>query len=122
MPALPRGGMPLDYEIVKAPDAPRDIAGRTPIVVDDGTATGATMRVALRATRRRSPLHCARAAPVAVPETRAALRPETDEIVCVEAPDGLGASGFFYRDFHQVSDAEVTDIPMRTTQREAAAR
>lgn len=94
-----------------------DISGRTAIVVDDGIATGATMRLALRATRRRKPSHLVLAAPVAAPETLAALRPEADEIVCIETPPGLGAIGFFYRDFHQVSDAEVTKILARAGQR-----
>jgi putative phosphoribosyl transferase len=95
---------------------PIEIAGRIAIVVDDGIATGATMRVALRATRRRNPSRLVLAAPVAAPETLAALRPEADEIVCVETPLGLGAIGFFYRDFHQVGDAEVTEILARAAQ------
>ncbi|HEV2189137.1 MAG TPA: phosphoribosyltransferase [Stellaceae bacterium] len=93
--------------------APLDIAGRAAIVVDDGIATGATMRVALQATRRRNPSWLVLAAPVAAPDTIARLRAEADEVVCVETPAGLGAIGFYYRDFHQVSDAEVTEILAR---------
>lgn len=96
--------------VYRAGRAPIEIAGRTAIVVDDGIATGATMRVALQATRRRNPSHLVLAAPVAAPETLASLRIEADEAVCVETPPGLGAIGFFYRDFHQVSDAEVAEI------------
>jgi putative phosphoribosyl transferase len=86
------------------------IEGRTAIVVDDGIATGATMRVALRAVRRRKPSHLVLAAPVAAPETLAALAGEADETVCVATPVGLGAIGYYYEDFHQMSDAEVTQL------------
>jgi putative phosphoribosyl transferase len=96
--------------------APLDIAGCTAIVVDDGIATGATMRVALRAARRRNPAWLVLAAPVAAPDTIAKLRPEADEVVCVDMPAGLGAIGFYYIDFHQVSDAEVTEILARAAQ------
>jgi putative phosphoribosyl transferase len=89
---------------------PVEIAGRTAIVVDDGIATGATMRVALRAVRRRGPAWLVLAAPVAAAETLAALAGEADETVCVEAPKGLGAIGYYYDDFHQMSDDEVTAL------------
>jgi putative phosphoribosyl transferase len=90
-----------------------EVAGRTAIVVDDGIATGATMRVALQAVRRRGPGRLVLAVPVAPPETLAALREEVDEAVCLETPIELGAIGFCYRDFHQLSDAEVTDLLAR---------
>ena len=90
-----------------------EIAGRTAIVVDDGIATGATMRVALQAVRRRGPARLVLAVPVAPPATLAALATEADEAVCLEAPSRLGAIGYFYRDFHQMSDAEVTDLLAR---------
>jgi putative phosphoribosyl transferase len=90
-----------------------EVAGHTAIVVDDGIATGATMRVALQAVRRRGPGRLVLAVPVAPPETLAALREEVDEAVCLETPTGLGAIGFCYRDFHQLSDAEVTDLLAR---------
>ena len=90
-----------------------EIAGRTAIVVDDGIATGATMRVALQAVRRRGPARLVLAVPVAPPDTLAVLAKEADEAVCLEAPIGLGAIGYFYRDFHQMSDAEVTDLLAR---------
>jgi putative phosphoribosyl transferase len=89
------------------------IAGRTAIVVDDGIATGATMRVALQAVRRRAPARLVLAVPVAPPDTLAALLEEADEAVCLETPIGLGAIGYYYRDFHQMSDAEVTDLLAR---------
>ncbi len=95
---------------------PVAVAGRTAIVVDDGIATGATMRVALRAVRRRGPAHLVLAAPVAAAETLAALKGEADEVVCVDVPTGLGAIGFYYEDFHQMSDEEVTDLLARAPQ------
>jgi putative phosphoribosyl transferase len=90
-----------------------EVAGRTAIVVDDGIATGATMRVALQAVRRRGPARLVLAVPVAAPDTLAALREEVDEAVCLETPIELGAIGFYYRDFHQMSDHEVTDLLAR---------
>ena len=90
-----------------------EIAGQTAIVVDDGIATGATMRVALQAVRRRGPARLVLAVPVAPPDTLAALRKEVDEAVCLETPIELGAIGFYYRDFHQMRDSEVTDLLAR---------
>jgi putative phosphoribosyl transferase len=89
---------------------PVEVGGRTAIVIDDGIATGATMRVALRAVRRRGPARLVLAAPVAAVETLAALAGDADETVCVTAPAGLGAIGFYYEDFHQMSDDEVTAL------------
>jgi putative phosphoribosyl transferase len=92
---------------------PVDIAGSTAIVVDDGIATGATMRVALQAARKRNPARLVLATPVAAPDTVDRLRPLADEVVCVETPADLGAIGFYYADFHQMSDEEVTAILAR---------
>jgi len=90
--------------------APLDIAGATAVVVDDGIATGATMRVALQAARKRNPARLVLATPVAAPDTIDQLRALADEVVCVEMPAGLGAIGFYYTDFHQMKDEEVTGI------------
>ena len=90
-----------------------EISGRATIVVDDGIATGATMRVALQAVRGRDPAWLVLAVPVAPPDTLAALREEADETVCPERPIALGAIGFYYRDFHQMTDDEVTDLLAR---------
>jgi putative phosphoribosyl transferase len=87
-----------------------EVAGHTAIVVDDGIATGATMRVALQAVRNRGAARLVLAVPVAPPDTLAALAEGADEAVCLETPIGLGAIGFYYRDFHQMSDAEVTGL------------
>ena len=90
-----------------------EVAGRAAIVVDDGIATGATVRVALRAVRRRSPAHVVLAAPVAPRETVDMLRSEADEIVCLATPVLFGAISAFYGDFRQVTDDEVTALLAR---------
>jgi putative phosphoribosyl transferase len=86
---------------------PVPVAGRTAIVVDDGIATGTTMRAALRGLRRRSPARLVLAVPVAPPDTVDALRLEVDDVVCLAQPSFFGAIGYFYLDFHQLSDDEV---------------
>lgn len=87
-----------------------DAKGHVAIVVDDGVATGATTRAALRAVRARGPKKLVLAVPVAPPDTLESLEPEVDEIVCLETPRAFGAIGFFYRDFRQISDEEVIEI------------
>jgi len=99
---------------------PVPVAGRTAIVVDDGIATGYTMRAALRAIRRRGPARLVLAVPVAPPETIAALAAEVDEIVCLSTPDHFGAIGQFYADFRQVEDAEVIALLRELTSTPAA--
>jgi putative phosphoribosyl transferase len=97
------------------------LAGRTAIVVDDGIATGATMRAALRGARRRKPAHLVLAVPLAPPETVEQLRSEVDEVVCLATPSPFGAIGAFYRDFRQVSDDEVRGLLERAAMAHAAA-
>jgi putative phosphoribosyl transferase len=89
---------------------PVEVAGRTSILVDDGIAKGATMEVALRATRQRKPACLVLAVPVAPPGTIAKLRKEADEIVCLDTPEEFFAVGQFYRRFPQLEDAEVTAL------------
>ena len=84
--------------------------GRIAIVVDDGVATGATTRAALRAVRARHPKKLVLAVPVAPPETLESLQAETDETICLEVHENFGAIGFFYRDFRQIEDEEVVAI------------
>jgi putative phosphoribosyl transferase len=93
---------------------PVDVAGRAAIVVDDGIATGASMRAALRATRQRQPKTLVLAVPVAAPDALDELRAEADEIVCLLSEEPFGAIGLFYEDFHQMTDSEVTDILARS--------
>ena len=83
------------------------LAGRVAIVIDDGIATGATVRAALRAVRRAGPAELILAVPVAAASILRRLEAEVDRIVCLHAPKDLMAVGQFYRDFHQLDDAEV---------------
>jgi len=93
--------------------------GRIAIVVDDGVATGATTRAALRAVRARHPSKLVLATPVAPPDTLASLKPEADETICLETHEDFGAIGYFYADFRQTSDAEVISILDRLGARES---
>lgn len=86
---------------------PIPIAGRTAVLVDDGAATGTTMKVAIRALRRRSPREIVVALPVAPPDTVAELAREADRVVCLSQPGRFLALGYHYRDFPQLSDEEV---------------
>ena len=90
-----------------------DVTARVVIVVDDGIATGATMRAALRATRLRRPKKLVLAAPVAAPDALNELRSEVDDLVCLISEEPFNAIGLFYVDFHQMNDAEVTEILSR---------
>jgi predicted phosphoribosyltransferase len=95
-------------------DRPRPgLSGRTAIVVDDGIATGATTRAALESVRRQRPSAVVLAVPVAPPEMVALLRPLVDDAVVLHAPSDLGAIGFYYRDFRQLSDEDVVALLAR---------
>lgn len=87
-----------------------DPRGMTAIVADDGIATGATIKAALRAIRRREPARLVLAAPVAPPDTVEDLRQEADAVHCLHTPDFFMAIGLFYRNFHQFSDDEVVKL------------
>ena len=86
---------------------PLPVQGTTVIVVDDGIATGTTVRAALKALRRRHPARLVLAVPVAPSDTLAALRTEVDDLVCLAEPYPVHAIGLHYGDFHQVGDDEV---------------
>lgn len=90
-----------------------EVNGRVAIVVDDGIATGATTRAALRAVRLCEPKKLVLAVPVGPTDTLEAIGDEADEVVCLEAYDRFDAIGRFYADFHQVSDEEVIDFLRR---------
>jgi predicted phosphoribosyltransferase len=90
-----------------------EIKDHTAIVIDDGVATGATTRAALRATRMRKPKKLVLAVPVAPTDNLAALREEADDVVCLEDHEFFGAIGFYYRDFRQTADEEVIAILAR---------
>lgn len=86
---------------------PPVVDGKCVILVDDGIATGATMRVAVRALRQRAVSAIVAAIPVAPAETIELLRAEADEVVCLATPEPFHAVGSWYFDFRQVSDEEV---------------
>jgi predicted phosphoribosyltransferase len=90
-----------------------DVSGRTIILVDDGLATGATMRAAAAVIRGRSPARLVVAVPVAPGETCAALRAEVDEVVCLATPEPFHSVGSWYEDFHQTTDEEVRLLLLR---------
>jgi len=89
---------------------PVPVRGRTAILVDDGIATGTTVRAALRALARLAPRRRVLAVPVAPPDTVARLAGEADELVVLEQPEWMAAVGQFYRDFRQTEDAEVVRL------------
>lgn len=87
-----------------------EVSGRVVIVIDDGIATGATMRAALQAARKRNPKKLVLAVPVAPTAAFDAMQNEADEVVCLEQHEYFGAISLHYLDFPQVSDREVTEI------------
>ena len=87
-----------------------DLHGKTVILVDDGLATGATMRAAVLALRKEGPASVVVAVPVAAPETCKAFQTIADEIVCAETPEPFIAVGLWYEDFSQTTDEEVHDL------------
>lgn len=89
--------------------APIPAEGRTAIIVDDGIATGASVRAAIAALKRRHPGRVVVAAPVAVADTVRELRRQVDDVICLAAPERFGAVGYFYDDFHQLDDREVIE-------------
>jgi putative phosphoribosyl transferase len=89
---------------------PAEISGRVAIVIDDGIATGATVRAALRAVRRRHPKKLVLAVPVASSHALDELRDDADDVVCLEAHDTFPAIGLFYADFRQVADRDVVRL------------
>ncbi|MGI9253739.1 MAG: phosphoribosyltransferase [Thermomicrobiales bacterium] len=91
-----------------------DLRGKTVIVVDDGLATGATMRAALGAIRRQAPAWLVAAAPVAAPSVREMLRDVADDIVLVAAPSPFYAVGAWYGSFPPTTDDEVRDALARS--------
>ena len=89
------------------------------ILVDDGLATGATMRAAVAALRQRGVAKIVVAAPVGAPDTCRELEQEADETICAIAPEFFQAVGQYYEDFSQTSDEEVRELLSRAAQRTA---
>jgi predicted phosphoribosyltransferase len=87
-----------------------DLRGKTVILVDDGLATGSTMRAAVEALRQEAPARIVVAVPVSSPETCDAFRDVADEVVCAETPEPFRAVGLWYDDFSQTTDDEVHEL------------
>jgi predicted phosphoribosyltransferase len=96
---------------------PVDPAGRVVILVDDGLATGATMRAAVRALRGKNPERLIIGVPTAAPQTCDEFRTEVDDIVCAMTPEPFEAVGLWYEDFSQTTDAEVQALLQRAAER-----
>src|SRR5262249_55678917 len=92
-----------------------ELKGKTVILVDDGLATGATMRAAARAVREREPARLIIAVPVAPESSCEEMRSEADEVVCALTPDSFFGVGQFYQNFHQTTDDEVRQLLARST-------
>lgn len=146
---LPRGGVPVAYEVAKALNAPLDIflvknlgvpgfeeyarlyrgahnpldvTGQTVILVDDGMATGSTMRAAVRALRKRNPGKIVIAVPVGAREACNSFNREVDTVVvCGMTPEPFKAIGILYRNFAETTDAEVQQLLSQTWHAKAAA-
>jgi len=101
---------------------PVAIADHVAIVVDDGLATGSTMRAALRGVRRAAPRRLVLAVPVAAPEALQSLASEVDDVLCLATPKDFAAVGQFYRDFGQTPDDEVVRLLDEARHAAAAAR
>jgi putative phosphoribosyl transferase len=99
---------------------PLSVDGKTAIVVDDGAATGTTMKVAIRALRRRSPSEIVVGLPVAPLETIAELSLEADRVVCLSQPTRFHALGYHYKSFPQLGDEEVVEALQEAARRRRA--
>src|ERR1041384_4027891 len=91
-----------------------DVSGKTVILVDDGLATGSTMRAAVEALRQQNPARIVVAVPVSAPETCNEYRMGVDEIICAQTPEPFMGVGMWYRDFSQTTDEEVREILARS--------
>jgi putative phosphoribosyl transferase len=87
-----------------------EVRGKTVILVDDGLATGSTMRAAVSALRQQSPARIVVAVPVSAPQTCDEYRMGADEIICAITPEPFLGVGQWYRDFSQTTDEEVSDL------------
>jgi putative phosphoribosyl transferase len=107
--AMYRGGRPGE-----------PVGGRCVVVVDDGIATGATVRAGIQALRQSEVARIVLVVPVAPPETASTLESEVDEMICLSTPTGFMAVGAFYGDFSQTSDEEVVALLDQAAQRLSA--
>jgi predicted phosphoribosyltransferase len=93
------------------------VHGRTVILIDDGLATGSTMRAAVAALRQQGPERIVVAVPVGAPETCMEFRAVADEVICARMPQPFHAVGLWYRDFSQTTDEEVHNLLARSYER-----
>jgi predicted phosphoribosyltransferase len=98
---------------------PPDVRGKIVILVDDGLATGSTMRAAVVALRKQRPERIVVAVPVGAPETCEELGEEADEVLCARTPEPFFAVGLWYADFSQTTDEEVHDLLSRAAEEQA---
>jgi predicted phosphoribosyltransferase len=96
--------------LYRGDEAPIEVAARTVIVIDDGIATGATVKAALRGLRRNGPRQIVLAVPVAPEESLRDLAGECDELICLSSPSPFFAVGAHYEDFSQTTDEEVITL------------
>jgi putative phosphoribosyl transferase len=94
------------------------LAGRIVVLVDDGLATGSSMRVAIQAVQREKPARTIVAVPVAAEETCAELSRAVDEMICLYTPEPFYAVGLWYADFRQTTDEEVIELLGRSAERQ----
>jgi putative phosphoribosyl transferase len=97
-----------------------DVRGKTVILIDDGLATGSTMRAAAAALRQQQPARIVVAVPVSAPQTCDEFKMEVDEIVCAVTPEPFHAVGLWYEDFSQTTDEEVRDLLARSRHDQAS--
>jgi putative phosphoribosyl transferase len=97
---------------------PPDVRARTVILVDDGLATGSTMRAAAAALRKQQPARIVVAVPVSAAETCDEFRMEVDEIICAATPEPFHGVGLWYEDFSQTTDQEVRDLLEKSARRQ----
>lgn len=102
----------LDHRerLYRGQSKPPDLAGKVVILVDDGLATGASMRTAIRSLKSRAPARVVVAVPTAPPDTCAVLAREVDETVCLMTPEPFYSIGSWYLDFSQTSDEDVVEL------------
>jgi predicted phosphoribosyltransferase len=106
--------------LYRADRGPIDVKGRTVILVDDGLATGSTMRAAVSAVREQGAESVIVAVPVAAEQTCNDLRGDVDEIVCAETPEPFLAVGLWYEDFRPTTDDDVRELLARAAERSPA--